>query len=47
MTHVDLTYCESLQEWTTFCTCGEGVPCIERLRDADEDRIEHERKDDL
>jgi len=36
-----LTYCESLQEWTTRCTCDEGLPCADVAREMDLDRAEH------
>ena len=41
MADAHLTYCESLQEWTTCCTCDEGLPCADVAREVDLDRAEH------
>ena len=44
MTH--LTYCESLGEWTTACSCDEGVPCADYQLDVALDRAEHTARDE-
>ena len=46
MADTHLTYCESLQEWTTHCTCDEGLPCADRAADMDADRVEHTARDE-
>ena len=46
MADAHLTYCESLGEWSTRCTCDEGFPCADIAREIAEDRAEHEARDE-
>jgi hypothetical protein len=41
MADAHLTYCESLGEWSTRCTCDERLPCADVAREMDLDRAEH------
>jgi len=47
MADVHTKFCESLQEWTTYCTCDDGQPCgLLYAQDVHEDRAEHEARDE-